>query len=313
MIGDPALFAFFIGIAIDAVVGDPRRMPHIARFIGWLAAKLEPAVVRVLGRSVIAGTLFWILVVGFFLLIYVGISRWLYGWNLYAGVALDIAVVFQCIAFKDLLGHVRAVEKAFENGLDDARLRVSYIVGRDTDRMGEAEVCKAAIESGSENLSDAVFAPLIWFLIAGPFGILVYRVSNTLDAIVGHRSERYERFGTFSARVDDVLNLIPARVCAVFILGLGRIGEWRSLDEDATKHPSPNAGWPEAAMARRLGVAIGGPMYADGALVETAQMNANARDPNRKDIRRSISLMKRAFGSFVVLALIISLLLGLAV
>ncbi len=265
MIGDPELFAFFIGIAIDAVVGDPRRMPHIARSIGWLAAKLESAVVRVLGRSVIAGTLFWILMVGFFLLIYVGISRWLYGWNLYAGVALDIAVVFQCIAFKDLVGHVRAVERAFENGLDDARLRVSYIVGRDTDRMGEAEVCKAAIESGSENLNDAVFAPLIWFLIAGPFGILVYRISNTLDAIVGHRSERYERFGTFSARVDDVLNLIPARVCAVFILGLRRIGEWRSLDKDATKHPSPNAGWPEGAMARRLGVAIGGPMYADGA------------------------------------------------
>ena len=153
---------------------------------------------------------------------------------------------------------MRKVQIELDSSLEEARRRVSYIVGRDTERMDESDVCRAAIESGSENLSDAVIAPLFWYVVAGPWGILIYRIANTLDTIVGHRNQRYERFGKFSARVDDVLNFVPARISELLVLGFRRIGEMPGLAPDARKHASLNAGWPEAAMARFLGVVIGG-------------------------------------------------------
>ena len=252
------IWVFIIGVSLDALIGDPLRMPHIVRWIGSLSEKLEFLIVGKRQRSVALHVVFWAVLIGGICGSYGLIRLGLGLVSPVASVALDCVIVFQCIAFRDLAGHVRKVQIELDSSLEEARRRVSYIVGRDTERMDESDVCRAAIESGSENLSDAVIAPLFWYVVAGPWGILIYRIANTLDAIVGHRNQRYERFGKFSARVDEVLNFVPARISALFVLGFRRIGEMPGLAPDARKHPSLNAGWPEAAMARFLGVVIGG-------------------------------------------------------
>lgn len=289
------LIAGTLGVALDFVFGDPVRMPHLVRLAGWMIGRLEGFLAKKLGRTIFAGFVLWFLVVGAFLCVYSVLSLTLLRWSPWLKIALDAVVVFQCIAFKDLVKHVRAVQTALGSSIEKARTSVSWIVGRDTDRMDENDVCRAAIESGSENLNDAVIAPLFWYALLGPVGILVYRISNTLDAMVGHRTARFELFGKVSARLDDLLNFIPARLCSVFVLKFSDIGSVFGLGPDARKHPSINAGWPEAAMARRLGVVIGGRMYSKGELVETAEMNVGARQPTRDDIERSTTIMREAY------------------
>lgn len=304
------LIAGVLGVALDFVFGDPVRMPHVVRFAGWVINGLEGFLAKKLGRTILSGFVLWFLVVGLFVLAYSVLSLKLLHWSPWLKVAFDAIVVFQCIAFKDLVKHVRAVQTALGSSIEKARTAVSWIVGRDTDRMDENDVCRAAIESGSENLNDAVIAPLFWYALLGPVGILVYRISNTLDAMVGHHNERFELFGKVSARIDDILNFVPARLCSVLVLKFSDIGSAFKLGPDASKHPSINAGWPEAAMARRLGVVIGGRMYSKGELVETAEMNVGARQPTRKDIECSTTIMREAYLKGLALVLIGFFLVG---
>lgn len=300
--GVDVVVAGVIGVGLDFVFGDPVRMPHMVRLTGNVSQRLEAVLARALGREVWVGVLFWLLIVGGFVGAYYLLAAAFFRTSPWLKLLFDGLVLFQAIAYKDLVQHVAAVQRAFDKGLAAARAKVAMIVGRDTDRMERADVCRAAIESGSENLSDAVIAPLLWFALFGPVGALVYRISNTLDAMVGHRNARYERFGKCAARVDDVLNFIPARLCALLTLpprDWGRIGE---LGPDAGKHPSVNSGWPEAAMAKRLGVVIGGRMYKDGKLVQTAEMNAGARQPTPGDIERATRVMLEVYVKALVLS-----------
>ena len=138
------------------------------------------------------------------------------------------------------------------------------IVGRDTAAMQPPDVARAAIESGAENLSDGVIAPAFWFLVAGLPGLFLYKLVNTADSMIGYRNARYERFGWAAARLDDVLNVIPARLTAGLIALTHGLRGWKAIAADARLHRSPNAGWPEAAMARALGVALSGPRSYDG-------------------------------------------------
>ncbi len=287
--------ALGIGVALDFLLGDPHRMPHLVRFVGFLAVQGERLLVPALGRSVAAGLVLWTVTVAICVGAYLGISAGLELVGHWAALLFDGLVVFQCIAYRDLVRHVTAVKTGLESGLEEGRKQVSWIVGRDTDRMEEDDVCRAAIESGAENLNDAVIAPLFWMALLGPLGALGFRIANTLDAMVGHRSERFEKLGKASALIDDGLNFAPARLCSLLILPLNLIGKWRSLKPDAQKHPSPNAGWPEAAMARRLGVIIGGRMYEKGQLVQTDEMNAGAPQPTRQDVIRATHVMGTAY------------------
>ncbi|MEM9157678.1 MAG: adenosylcobinamide-phosphate synthase CbiB [Verrucomicrobiota bacterium] len=295
------IIAAALGVTLDLVFGDPIRMPHIVRFIGWLTVKCEELIVSKLGRSIFSGLLLWLLLNVGLLTTYHLLASLLSAFSPWPKVLLDALLIFQCLAFKDLVKHVRLVRIALGQNIEKARKRVSYIVGRDTKQMDESDVCRAAIESGSENLNDAVIAPLFWLFILGPAGIFLFRISNTLDAMVGHRNERYELLGKVSARVDDVLNFIPARLCALFILPMKKLSLYTSLKPDAIKHPSPNAGWPEASMAHRLGVVIGGRMYENGELVQTAQMNEGRRQPNPMDIERSTKVMGIAYAKAITL------------
>jgi len=288
-------FALALGVVLDFVFGDPRKMPHLVRWVGYLAVKGETFLIRSVGRTVFAGLILWASIVAICLGAYWGIAVLLEMFGHWVKVLFDGLAVFQCIAYRDLVKHVLAVKTGLGQSLEQGRQRVSWIVGRDTDKMEEDDVCRAAVESGAENLNDAVIAPLFWIGLLGPVGGLLFRISNTMDAMVGHRTERFEKLGKVSARMDDLLNFVPARLCCLLLLKLQDAPRWRRLRTDAKKHPSFNAGWPEAAMAKRLGVVIGGRMYERGKLVQTAEMNAGAPQPTRQHIARATLYMGIAY------------------
>ena len=315
MIEAPNHFWLLAGaLLLDALVGEPpwlwRLLPHpivlIGRGIGWLDRRLNhdgdaPARRRVAG---IGAVLLLVLLAG-------GI-----GWGVSAllralpfGWLVEIALAAVFLAQRSLHDHVAAVAAACElEGLEGGRRAVSMIVGRDPQSLDEAGVCRAAIESDAENTSDGVFAPAFWFALFGLPGILVYKAVNTADSMIGHRTARHEAFGWAAARLDDVLNLVPARLCGALIalaapFGGGRIGEaWAAMLRDAPKHRSPNAGWPEAAMAGSLGLALAGPRRYHGTVVTDAWMGDGGRaEAAPRDIRRALEVTK---GAGVILLLV---------
>ena len=172
------------------------------------------------------------------------------------------------------------------------------IVSRDTRDMTEAQVARSAIESAAENLSDGVIAPAFWFLVAGLPGVLVYKAINTADSMIGYRNEKYRAFGWAAARLDDVLNLIPARLSFVLIVALsGQWARWGEMVRDARHHVSPNAGWPEAAMARALNVALAGPRSYDGQMRDLAWVNGDApREIGASEVFRACDMLWRVWG-----------------
>lgn len=300
-------FSVAIGLLLDYIFGDPRQMPHLVKAIGKLSLILEERITQSIGRTLFSGTLHWLAIVAIILASYAILSALISPLGQFPKIVLDALLVFQAVAFTDLVKHVRDIRSALNRSLAHARYRVSMIVGRDTDQMEQDDICRATLESASENLSDSVVAPLFWFALLGPIGLLIYRTTNTLDAMVGHRTERYEQFGKATARIDDALNFVPARLCALAILHHEHLKEYPTLAPDARLHPSVNAGWPEAAMSRRLGVVFGGKMYEKGQLVQTAMMNARARQPTPNDIDRCITIMNTAYLKGIALLAIVLL------
>lgn len=256
--------------ALDFAVGDPRWLPHPVRGIGWLALRLESAA-RLLLPERLGGLLTAAALVGG-----TGLATWYLialatEMSPIAGSVAGVLTIYTSIAARDLARHSGAVHAALAQGdLPLARQRVGYIVGRDTADLDESEVVRAAVESVAESIVDGVAAPLFWAAILGPAGALAYRAANTLDSMFGHRDERYRRFGWASAHLDDKLNFVPARltgalICvAAALLKERPVTAWRVLRRDARRHPSPNAGRPEAATAGALGVRLGGTNYYGG-------------------------------------------------
>jgi adenosylcobinamide-phosphate synthase len=245
-----------LALILDAVLGEPRavwdRWPHPAvlmgRTVGWLDRRLNGGAARRL-KGVVALV---VLVAGAGAL---GLALAALPW-----MVAEVVVGAVLLAQRSLADHVRAVAAALRLSVGEGRRSVAMIVGRDTATLDEAGVARAAIESGAENLSDGVVAPAFWMLLGGLPGILIYKAVNTADSMIGHRTPRHEEFGWASARFDDVLNLIPARLTAAMIWATRpRAGVWRAIIRDARLHRSPNAGWPEAAMAQVLDVALSGP------------------------------------------------------
>lgn len=216
-----------------------------------------------------------------------------------SGVLLAAILCWPWLAARSLHDHVAAVARPLAAGdLTDARRAVGMIVGRDPERLDGAGVARATIESLAENASDGVVAPIFWAAVGGLPGIAAYKAINTLDSMIGHRSIRYEDFGKVAARLDDLVNLIPARLTGVvFALVSGRPGKAvATMARDAGKHRSPNAGWPEAAMAAGLGVRLSGPrVYADR-VADEPWVNDGAPDPDAAAIRRALGLYWRGLG-----------------
>jgi len=215
------------------------------------------------------------------------------------GIILEALIASIFLAQKSLGNHVSAVQHALDlGGVEQARREVAKIVGRQTGKLDEAGVCRAAIESLAENSSDGVVAPFFWLLLFGLPGIFAYKMLNTADSMIGHKNERFHAFGFAAAKADDIANYVPARLCALLAIGAswlkyGRtpaFSAWRVMREDAMKHPSPNAGWSESIYAGALGISLAGPRFYGDIYVDSPYQNAGGRAPCRDDIGAGLAL-----------------------
>lgn len=286
-------FLLVCAMCLDAALGEPNwlwsRVRHPAvlmgNVIGWLDTRLNRGSQRRLkGIAVVLLMVCGALVLGR------GLAM--------LGPVVELVLCAILLAQKSLVSHVRAVGDGLRASLDEGRAKVAMIVSRDTTDMTEAQVARSAIESAAENLSDGVIAPAFWFLIAGLPGLLVYKAINTADSMIGYRTEEYHAFGWAAARLDDLLNLIPARLTYVMIVALsGQWARWSDMVADARRHISPNAGWPEAAMARALDVALAGPRSYDGQLRDLAWVNGEApHEIGAPEVFRACDMLWRVWG-----------------
>jgi len=223
------------------------------------------------------------------------------------------------LAQRSLFMHVASVADALdEGGVDAGRVAVAQIVGRDTADLDEAGVARAAIESLAENFSDGVVAPAFWMVIAGLPGAALYKAINTADSMIGHRTKRHQDFGRTAAQLDDIVNLPASRLSALLIVaasyltkGASASGAWQATWRDGSKHASPNAGYPEAAMAGALGLALAGPRAYDGAPTDGAWMGDGRREANAADIRAALELYGRADGLLIAIVFVLAALIAI--
>lgn len=289
-----------LALILDAVIGDPdwlwRRIKHpvvwIGKAISWLETRLnlgEPQARRLGG-----------LVTALALLTGAALTGWLIerlAGLLPFGSLIEIAAVFALVAQGSLAQHARAVATGLAQNLTEGRLAVSRIVGRDPETLDENGVARAAIESVAENFSDGIVAPALAYLLFGLPGILAYKALNTADSMIGHRTPRYGDFGWTAAKLDDVANYIPARLSGLLLVAAAFLDRrnprtaFHAMMQDAGKHRSPNAGWPEAAMAGALDLSLAGPRTYNGELVPDAWMHpAGRRACGAADIHAALRL-----------------------
>ena len=294
-----------LALLIDALVGDPdllwRRIRHPVAWAGWVIEAFE---LRFNGKGksrrfrLFAGGLSLFAVMMLAAGIGAGVEWLLPDGGL--GIVVNAAIASVFMAQRGLHEHVGAVSRAFDSGgLAAARRAVARIAGRDPQSLDEAGVSRAAIESLAENFSDGVVAPAFWFLVGGLPGVMAYKALNTADSMIGYRSARYEGFGKVAARLDDVANYIPARLAGLLIVLAAPFSKaaLRAMVKDAHRHRSPNAGWPEAAMAGALGLALAGPRHYDGVGIEDHWMNGTGRKAARADdIPAALRVFLRAAG-----------------
>ena len=285
--------------AIEAVVGYPeavfRAIRHPVVWVGALLSGLERRLNR--GRWRRAKGAVTVLVL---LAVVCGVAATI---QAVGGVVLAAVLASALPAQRSLYLHVRAVGDALDrSGLEGGRLAVSHIVGRDSATLDEAAVVRAAIESLAENFSDGVVAPAVWGVVGGLAGIAGYKAINTADSMIGHRTPRYEAFGWAAARLDDLVNLPASRLAAVWLVGAAALGgadaagAMRAVWRDAGRHRSPNAGWPEAAMAGALGLRLAGLRVYAGVEVVDAWMGEGRMEANVGDLRRALRLYRIACG-----------------
>ncbi|MDX8351910.1 adenosylcobinamide-phosphate synthase CbiB [Cognatiyoonia sp. IB215182] len=295
-----------LGMLLDALLGEPRwlwsRIPHPAvamgRLIGWCDRSFNTG-----PRRRLMGTMTLIE-----LCILAGVIGWLL--QLIPGKVVDVVILAILLAQRSLVDHVQAVGDALRLSLGDGRRSVAMIVGRDTQDMDTAAVTRSAIESAAENLSDGVIAPLFWFAVAGLPGLLIYKVTNTADSMIGYRTPRHAEFGWAAARFDDLLNLIPARLTAALIWAVASRPNPAPIMQEAPLHRSPNAGWPEAAMAHGLDIALSGPRSYEGALRDYPFVNAAGRhDLGPDDIDQTVRVLWRTWALTLVLSVLATILI----
>jgi adenosylcobinamide-phosphate synthase len=288
LISASGLFIVIAAVAFDALIGDPgwlwRRRGHPVSLIAALIDRLDRKFNREdhsrelrKAAGIMSTAILVVTAAAVGALIQVVVQ------SLPAGNILLALIASIFIAQRSLYQHVAAVRSAFaKGGLPAAREAVAMIVGRDPEHLDEAGVCRAAIESCAENFSDGVVAPVFWLALLGLPGLIAYKAINTADSMIGHRSERYRSFGWAAARLDDLVNLVPARLSAALLavaapVARGSIAKsWSIVRRDASQHRSPNAGWPESAMAGALGLALAGPRTYAGHTVDDPFLNAEA-------------------------------------
>jgi adenosylcobinamide-phosphate synthase len=301
----------FLALLIEAVAGYPQalmaRVGHPVTWIGALIARAEAvwneghiSFARARMRGILALATVLLVTLSAALLIDHALDLM---FPVLVVLAVEAVLASTLLAARSLDDHVTEVAEALESrGLRGGREAVSRIVGRDPATLDEAGVSRAAIESLSENFSDGVVAPVFWLIVGGLPGCALYKAINTADSMIGHKSERYLAFGWAAARLDDLVNLPASRLSALWIVAAARLmrgADWRaaalSALTDAPRHRSPNAGWPEAAMAGALGLALAGPRSYGGKRVDDAWMGSGRREATAADIHRALRLYRIAY------------------
>ena len=314
--GPSAVAILFIGLILDWVIGDPKWIPHPVRAIGFFIYRLEKNLNKVTytDRSrMFNGIIIVILIAGFSFLVGWMISHYTkiipYGW------LLELLLIVLLIAQRDMFVCARQVIIAIRNkDIDDSRRAVSSIVGRQTDNLNESGIARATIESCAENFSDGVVAPVFWYLILGLPGLAAYKAINTLDSMIGYKSTQYISFGSVAARLDDLVNWIPARMAGFFLVlasfFIRNMSPRKSLlimIQDAGKHPSPNAGWPESAAAGALDLALLGPINYQNGVSKTIWIGTGREAATENDITRMLHLFVIACFLVIVTVVLIEL------
>jgi adenosylcobinamide-phosphate synthase len=301
----------FVGYpnALAQAIGHP--VQWIGALIAWLDARLNPQSNPGSRLAGVTALLILLLVSGgIAVVITLALRRLPYGW-----IAEAIAAT-PFLAQKSLGDHVRAVADGLDRSLTEGRSAVSRIVGRDPETLDRSGIARAALESLSENASDGIVAPAFWLALLGLPGIVLYKAINTADSMIGHKSPRYLAFGWASARLDDLVNLPAARLTALLFAAAALLSEadkaksaFTAMKRDAHRHVSPNAGWPESALAGALGVKLGGPRSYAGRPVDLATMGDGQSEIDQSDIRRGLSLYGRALSLLTALAVLLALIL----
>lgn len=306
--------ATLLALLFDIAVGYPERLLRaIGHPVTWMG-RLIDIMDRRLNRETMtfrqrrtAGIVAIVLLVGVVGTLAIAIE---FGLLLIPFGFLAVALLASTLlAQRSLYQHVARVAIALEQkNIDGGREAVSHIVGRDTATLDEAGVARAAIESLAENFSDGVVAPALWMVIAGLPGAAAYKAINTADSMIGHRTPRHRDFGKAAARLDDLVNLPASRLSALLIVGAAAMmrgaspgAAWRAVGRDAPHHRSPNAGYPEAAMAGALGLTLAGPRHYGGVEVDDVTMGDGRRDTNAADIRSALALYRRADGLLIAI------------
>jgi adenosylcobinamide-phosphate synthase len=299
---------------LDCVVGDPRWFPHPVRGMGWLVKKAErhlrPSLTR--PAQVVAGGLVSLVVIGLSYGLTLAASLWaVRDGDPAVGFAANTVLLWLVMSTRDLADHANRVLASLRRGdLEGARLEVSHIVGRDTACLDEPGVSRAAVEAVAESLSDGVVAPLFYAALGGPALAMAYKAVNTLDSMIGHKDSTYLYFGRVAARLDDVANYVPARVTAFLLALAGSTtpAEGRralaTMFRDGSRHPSPNSGYPEAAMAGLLDVRLGGVNHYRGVPSERPGIRLEGAVARAGDVSRAVRAMRRASLAAVLLAII---------
>ncbi len=322
-IGQAVPFILLAALALDALIGDPRWLPHPVRLMGWLTGLLDRTLNRERlgeGARVILGGVAVLLVVG---------ASAAAGWAVAHNAAMlawgwlaELALVATLLAQRTMADHMVRVARALDAGVEPAQAELRHIVGREVHALDEHAIARAAIESGAENYSDGVVAPAFWYLLLGLPGLLAYKAINTMDSMIGHRSPRHHAFGRAAARLDDAVNWLPARIsgglvaaAALVVPGAAPRRAWRTMLRDAPRHSSPNAGWPEAAMAGALGLALLGPRrYKGETAADEAWLGDGRKEATAADLRRTVRVFAVACALVAVLtaAIAASMALGAA-
>ena len=297
------ILPLLLGYLLDLIFGDPERLPHpivwFGKMISWGEHRLNRGQHRMAKGAVMSVA--YILLMFFVLW---GLIRLVP--NAILWCVLNTIIIFYCLAGTTLIREVRNVFLALDESLEAGRKQVARIVGRDTSELTAQEVRTAALETLAENLSDGVIAPLLWLAVLGVPGIVAHKMVNTLDSMIGYRTERYKDFGCWAARIDDIANYIPARLTAVLmVIASGKLSLLKFVWRNGRKHASPNSGYPEAALAGALDCRFGGPHYYFGELFDKPFIGENERDLTTADMLKAVRINRIAEVMMIALVIVV--------
>jgi adenosylcobinamide-phosphate synthase len=298
------IIALVLGFVLDQFFGDPEKLPHpivgFGNLISFSEKKWNKGKFRFAKGALV--TLVLVSLVYWFAYLVCSFSM-LYSNLIY--VMLTMLVVFFCLSARSLRNEVRLVFEALQRSTDEGRKQLARIVGRDTGNLSSQQISTAALETLAENLSDGVVAPLFWFAVLGAPGMLAYKMINTLDSMIGYKNERYFYFGKFAAKLDDVANFIPARITSfIMLLIAGKLLKLNFVFNNGSNHSSPNAGYPEAALAAILHCRFGGPNYYFGTLANKPFIGSNNRELGFDDMKTALIVNRRTEIAMLLVVLI---------